>query len=114
MGSQPLAQLATSLAVCCPRCQRASGTSTWVHPRRIEVDRLGDVVEVAPDGIGFLHRPISETENMGSVIRIEFWCESGHQFAWDLRFEGGATVFQIDPQMPEFDPLEYMDELPRA
>lgn len=113
VGSQPLTQLATSLAVCCPRCRRTSGTATWVHPRRVEVDRLGDVVEIAPDGVGFLHRPSSEVENMGSVIRLEFWCESGHQFAWNLRFEGTATVFQLDPQMPDFDAEEYMDELPR-
>lgn len=51
---------------------------------------------------------------MGSSIRLEFWCESGHQFAWNLRFEGGATTFDLDQGLPDFDPVEYMDELPRA
>lgn len=80
----------------------------------MEVDRLGDVVEVAPDGVGFAHRPSSEIQNDGSVIRLEFWCESGHQFAWVLRFERGATKFELDRSMPGFDPNEYMDELPRV
>lgn len=80
----------------------------------MEVDRLGDVVEVAPDGVGFMHRAGSESENMGSTIRLEFWCESGHQFAWMLRFEGGATTFELDQSLPNFDPDEYMDELPRV
>jgi len=85
-----------------------------VHPRRVEVDRLGDVVEVAPDGVGFCDRVSSSLDNMGSVIRLEFWCESGHQFAWELRFEAGATRFHVDGAMPAFDIEEYMDELPRA
>lgn len=116
MGHQLLARVNTSasLAVSCPRCRLASGSATWVHPRRVEVDRLGEVVEVAPDGVGFAHRPSSELQNMGSSIRLEFWCESGHQFAWNLRFEGGATTFELDQSLPEFDPVEYMDELPRA
>lgn len=79
----------------------------------MEVDRLGDVVEVAPDGVGFGHRPGSEFENDGSVIRLEFWCESGHQFAWEVSFCGQATTFRLDSNMPEFDVAEYMDELPR-
>ena len=98
----------------CPRCAVRADGATWVHPRRVEVDRLGDVVEVAPDGVGFTHRPASELENMGSAIRLEFWCESGHQFAWSLRFEEGATQFTIDTDFPDFDVAEYMDELPRA
>ena len=75
---------------------------------------MGDVVEVGPDGVGFAQRPDSELEMMGSAVRLEFWCESGHQFAWDFRFESGATRFEVDTDMPEFDPQEYMDELPRA
>lgn|GEM_PF-2688914 len=69
---------------------------------------------MAPDGVGFAHRPSSELQNDGSVIRLEFWCESGHQFAWVLRFERGATTFDLDRSMPDFDPNEYMDELPRV
>jgi hypothetical protein len=71
------------------------------------------VVEVAPDGVGFSTRWSSEDDNVGSVIRLEFWCESGHQFAWQISFEGAATRFRVDTSMPEFDPQEYMDELPR-
>lgn len=74
---------------------------------------MGDVVEVAPDGVGFCQRPRSETENVGSVVRIEFWCESGHQFAWQVSFEGPATLFRLDSGLPDFDVTEYMDELPR-
>jgi hypothetical protein len=111
---RPLARLSTSLAVACPRCDSASNESTWVHPRRVEVDRLGDVVEVAPDGVGFMQRPGSELENDGSVIRLEFWCESGHQFAWEVSFRGQATTFRMDADMPEFDVADYMDELPRV
>lgn len=116
MGHQLLAKISasTALAVSCPSCRLSSGSATWVHPRRVEVDRLGDVVEVAPDGVGFTFRPTSEVQNDGSVIRLEFWCESGHQFAWILRFEGGATTFELDRTMPGFDPNEYMDELPRV
>lgn len=83
-----------------------------MHPRRVEVDRLGDVVEVAPDGVGFAERPASE-ENVGTAIRLEFWCESGHQFAWQLSFAGPATLFRVDASMPDFDVADYMDELPR-
>jgi hypothetical protein len=79
----------------------------------VEVDRLGDVVEVAPDGVGFAERPDSSDANVGTVIRLEFWCESGHQFAWELSFAGPATHFRMDTSLPEFDVTEYMDELPR-
>ncbi|MCC7364775.1 MAG: hypothetical protein IT303_10420 [Dehalococcoidia bacterium] len=115
MVTQPLSPLtpsAATLAVSCPRCPASTGPATWVHMRRVEVDRMGDVVEVAPDGVGFLDRPSSEMD-MGSAVRIEFWCESGHQFAWDLRFGRGATSFEVDAGMTEFDPQDYMDELPR-
>ena len=63
--------------------------------------------------MGFTYRPSSELQNNGSVIRLEFWCESGHQFAWVLRFEGGATTFELDRTMLDFDTNEYLDELPR-
>jgi len=74
---------------------------------------MGDVVEVAPDGVGFATRPESEKDRVGTVIRLEFWCESGHQFAWQVSFEGAATLFRLDAAMPGFDLTEYMDELPR-
>jgi len=108
-----VASLSTSLAVACPHCPGSVRESTWVHPRRVEVDRMGDVVEVAPDGVGFATRPESENDRVGTVIRLEFWCESGHQFAWQVSFEGAATLFRLDAAMPGFDITEYMDELPR-
>lgn len=102
------------MAVACPHCPGGeTASATWVHPRRIEVDQLGDVVEIAPDGVGFATRYSSEYDNVGSVIRLEFWCESGHQFAWLITFEGSATTFRVDSTMPGFDTNDYMDELPR-
>lgn len=113
MPPDAFAQTTTGLAVTCPHC--GSGQSrTWVHPRRVEVDRLGDVVEVAPDGVGFLTRESSEILNDGTVMRLEFFCESGHQFAWVLRFQRGSTTFGMDYSMPDFDLVEYLDELPRT
>lgn len=113
MPFEAFVSTSAGFAIACPHCG-SERARTWVHPRRVEVDRLGDVVEVAPDGVGFLTRESSEFLNDGTVTRLEFFCESGHQFAWVLRFQRGATSFGMDFSMPDFDVVEYLDELPRT
>jgi hypothetical protein len=75
----------------CPGCQDAS-----VHPYRVEVDRGGEVTEIAPDGVGFaVRKPAAR----GAIITMEFWCESGHGFALEWRFHKGNTFLRAEPRI---------------
>ena len=69
----------------CPECEDAFD---YVHPVYVEVDRGGHVVNVDADRVGFGTRPRTAR---GVVIRAEFVCERGHQFALRLQFHKGQT-----------------------
>jgi hypothetical protein len=69
----------------CPECEDAFD---YVHPVCVDVDRGGDVVNVDADGVGFGTRPRTAR---GVIIRVDFVCENGHQFALRLQFHKGQT-----------------------
>ena len=68
--------------------------------QRVEVDRGGEVVEVAPDGFGFARRGHTAR---GAITRLEFFCEAGHHFALRLQLHKGSTFFRLErgPDIPE-------------
>jgi len=78
----------------CPECEDAFD---YVHPVCVEVDRGGDVVNVDAEGVGFGTRPRTAR---GVVIRVDFVCERGHQFALRFHFGKGRTFLGASTQRP--------------
>ena len=69
----------------CPECEDAFD---YMHPVCVDVDRGGDVVNVDTDRAGFGQRPRMAR---GVIIRVDFVCERGHQFALRFQFIKGRT-----------------------
>ena len=69
----------------CPVCDDPN-----VHPRRVEVNQNGRVVDISRYGIG--HDERKKGLLRGSEIRLEFYCEQGDIFSINLRFHKGATT----------------------
>ena len=112
-GYEPVANPWTDPSVSCPACQRTGWDDTAVHIARVEVDRLGEVVEVDADGVGFMARHFNGQPQGGSVVDLEFWCEVGHRFTWRFDLECGQTAFSVR-EGEDFDPAETTPlELPR-
>ena len=76
----------------CPVCK-----FDYNHILRVEVDQGGELVEVAPDGVGFGRRQPARAVR-GSIVSIEFLCEQGHKWAISFRFHKGQTFCHAQAQ----------------
>ena len=78
----------------CPgdRHYRHEEIDFWLHIENVLIDRGGDCVTVAQDGVGFLNRP---SPARGAIIQISMACEWGHKFVLHLQFHKGVTHFAV-------------------
>jgi hypothetical protein len=89
--------------LCCPVC-----ACDFVHPSLVRVEQgqtetlvTRETTRVLGTDRGLLHR--------GSRTTLEFWCENGHSFAYELQFHKGRT--QCELSMRRLETNESRDEL---
>ena len=70
----------------CPECE---DPFDYVHPVCVDVDRGAMSSTSTPTGWAFGTRPRAPR---GVIIRVDFVCENGHQFALRLQFYKGQTL----------------------
>jgi hypothetical protein len=99
--------------VCCEVCDNPNG----LHIRAVRVNRLGRTVSIGPVGIEQFD-DTRKTHARGSIVEIDFWCESGnHPFTAVFEFHKGQVLHSVRdlPPLPSIGPEGYIDEgeLPR-
>ena len=76
--------------LCCPVCGHE-----YVHPAVVTVDQ-GHIKTTSSHDTALVQPSDRHTRARGSEVRLQFWCEEGHEFSYRFTFHKGITTLQLD------------------
>lgn len=76
--------------LCCPLCGM-----TYVHPEQVIVEQGKTRTIVRCERTRVEASGRGAAQSRGSLIQLDFWCESGHRFRYGLEFHKGQVFCEL-------------------